>query len=224
MTERVFFVLNRLEEFDFANLISQYLSGYTVDVGVALPPDPHSYRLIILWSYRQIVVDLPKPNNVVVFHSSDLPHGKGWAPIFYAIVEEQADYYITGILAASKVDAGDIIVKAKFRLKLEYLAQDIRKFDREISIYLVAEILHRFQGRSLVGLPQIEVGGSYRPRRNPEDNELDINKPLRELIPILRAVENHHPAFFNYHGRRFNLSIETDIPVVFPDDLQIVFP
>jgi methionyl-tRNA formyltransferase len=223
MTNRIFFVVNRLEDFDFPELLRKYLSGFVFDIGESPPPQPCAYALVVLWNYQKIVSDLPEPNNIVVFHGSDLPDGRGWAPIFYAISEEHAEYCITGILAAPEVDRGDVLVKARFPLKPEYTASDLRRFDREISIRLVFEIVSRFSGRALKGSPQ-HGEGSYRPRRRLSDNELGPDKTLAELIPILRAAEDQHPTFFRHAGKIFRVRIEPEQPAEFPDNVEISFP
>ena len=223
MKNRIFFVLNKLEDFNFLDLLRKYLPDFACDLGECFPPEPAVYALVVLWNYEKIVADLPEPNNVVVFHGSDLPEGRGWAPIYYAIAEGQPEYCITGFLAASKVDRGDVIVKARFPLKTEYTASDLRRFDTEISIRLVREIVRRFSGSTITGSPQ-QGEGTYRARRRPADNELAADKTLLELMPLLRAAEDRHPAFFKHAGKTFRVRIEAEQPAEFPEHVEIVFP
>src|ERR1700761_422046 len=101
---RVLFVVNEPGEYDFAPLLEKHLSCCRTEIATAIPTDCSLYDLIILWSYRRIVKNISQPNNLIIFHSSDLPAGRGWAPIYHAIVENCSYYTISAILAAPKVD------------------------------------------------------------------------------------------------------------------------
>ena len=52
---RLFFVVNKLDELNFATFLERHLAECLTDVGTAVPSDPQQYRLIVLWSYRKIV-------------------------------------------------------------------------------------------------------------------------------------------------------------------------
>ena len=137
--KKIFFVVNNIKEFEFENLITKYLPKVDIKIGKLLPKNVKKYDLIILWNYKKIIKDLPKENNVILFHSSDLPKGKGWAPIYYSIISKQKYFIISGIIANEKVDAGDIIVKARFKIQVNYTAGFLRKLDNEISIILISK-------------------------------------------------------------------------------------
>ena len=220
MNERLFFVLNRLDDFDFGSLIDKYVPDHTVDLGCSPPTSTEDYRLIILWNYRKIITALPETNNFVLFHSSDLPAGKGWAPIYHALAEQYRNFTISGLLAAPEVDSGNLIVKARFPILPGYTATDLRKFDAEISMMLLARILDRFNGRAITGTPQSGTS-TYLKRRHPEDNRIDINRPLKELIPHLRACEPAHPAFFDWEATRYRIEVSSLSTPAFPEQIEI---
>jgi len=222
MTSRIFFVLNDLNEFNFSEHIKTYLTKNEVIIGTQLPPHIQDYRLIVLWNYRKIIKDIPNPNNVILFHSSDLPYGKGWAPIYYAITEKQKYYIISGIFASGKIDSGDVIIKARFQILPNYRASDIRRFDSEISIILVKKILERFKSQAIAGRPQISAG-SYRFKRTIEDNRIDTSLTFETLVPHLRACETSHPAYFEFEGIRYDVMINTSTIAEFPDIVEITF-
>jgi methionyl-tRNA formyltransferase len=219
---RLFFVLNSLSEFDFGVLLEKHLPGVHADVGTQLPRNPADYRLVVLWSYRKVVAAPAGSKNIVLFHSSDLPKGRGWAPIYHALVEHEEYFVVSGIFAAAEVDAGDVIVKARFKILPNYTAADLRRFDRELSLMLLREILSRFEGRQIAGIAQ-SGNPTSRPRRTPEDCQIDLDRPFRDIVDHLRACEPRSPAFFESEGCRYLVSIEAaDIPD-FPKDIQVVF-
>ena len=220
--KRVFFLVNKLGEFDFLQYVKKHLNEISVTVGDSLPEHTDEYDLIVLWSYRKIIKNIPSGKNIILFHSSDLPDGKGWAPIYYSIHSGLEHFTISGILADEKVDSGDIIVKAKFRIKDNYTAEHIRKWDHEISIILVKKILERFANGKIKGGKQEGVGTS-NPRRKLDENKIDLKSRFKHTINHLRACEKNHPAFFYYNQTKYNITIEPEIEPEFPADLKIKF-
>lgn len=218
----IYFVINDFEEFNFSDLIKKHLNKVSIAVGQLLPSNPENYDLVILWNYKKIIQNTNNFKNVILFHSSDLPHGKGWAPIYNTIIEKQEYYTITGLLMAEEVDAGNIIVKAKFKMKPEYTAFFLRKWDEEIDIILIKMILEKFDNFELIGKPQHGVS-TFRKRRYKIDNEIDINLRMIELVDHLRATENRSPSFFKYNNIKFIVKIEPENIPEFPVDLEIIF-
>lgn len=220
--KKVFFLVNSILEWDLNNLVKKYFDNVAVSIGEVFPPSSDDYDLIIFWAYRRIVQNVGNKRNIILFHSSDLPKGRGWAPLYYAFSRKDKYYTISGILPADKVDSGEIIVKARFQIKDYYTAEMIRKWDYEIGLMLIRDILINFDQRELSGIPQ-DGEASYYERRQPKDNEIPLNKPLNDLIPHLRGCEERHPAFFYYNDVRYNIRIEPDMMVDFPDDLIITY-
>lgn len=220
--KKVFFLLNKISEFNFANLVDKYLSDCTVAIGEDLPDDTEGYDLIVLWSYRKILSNVADRKNIILFHSSDLPEGKGWAPIYNTIEKGKEYYVISGIFAGREVDSGDIIVKARFRMKDNYTAEYIREWDKEISVRLIREILTRFDKKEIKGMKQVGVKSFY-PRRRPEDNEISLDAKVGDVVDKLRACEKNHPAFFVYRNTKYKILIEPWEAPQFPEDIQVVY-
>jgi len=219
---RIFFLVNRLAEFDFEEFLSKHMQECLFTIGESMPLHPEEFRLIVLWSYRKILREIPPTGNVILFHSSALPVGKGWAPIYHAIADGYDFYTITGVFAAPEVDSGDIIVKARFQIRSHYTATILRSFDKEISIMMIAAILQRFRDSPIIGMPQSGIG-SYNHRRMPKDNEIDTIKPFVELIPHLRACDRRSPAYFVHQGCKYFVEVFPEREAQFPDDLEITF-
>ena len=66
-----------------------------------------------------------KFKHTLVIHESDLPHGKGWSPIQWQILEGKNSIPITLLDAADKVDSGDIWEKRYVELESHELANEI---------------------------------------------------------------------------------------------------
>jgi methionyl-tRNA formyltransferase len=220
--KKIFFLVNSLDEFDFQDLIKKYLPDIRVSAGESLPEHTEDYDLVILWSYKKIIPNLSGKKNIILFHSTDLPKGKGWAPIYYTIIQKNEYFTITGILADEKVDAGNVIVKARFKIKDNYTAEHLRGWDKEISIMLIKEILARFEGKKLEGIRQTGKDSFYK-KRSPEDNEISPDVKVADIIDHLRACERSHSAYFIYNDIKYFIYIEPAEKPDFPDDLEVKF-
>lgn len=219
--KKIFFLLNNLTEFNAKEHCDKYLSQCEVFFGTSLPTVLEDFDLIVPWNYRKIIKN--HSNNIVIFHSSDLPKGKGWAPIFNAFNLEFGEYVITAILLDKIVDSGDMIAKAKFKMRNTYTADFIREVDEEVTIIMIAQILKNFKGFDLAGVKQDKSDETFYNRRYLKDNMINIDQSLKELVPFLKGCEKNHPSFFEYNGDEFIISIKPKNTPSFPKDLEIVF-
>ena len=220
--KKIFFLVNSMDEYDFGDLIEKHLKGVSVDVGDSLPRDTNKYDLVVLWSHKKIIPGISAKKNIVIFHSTDLPEGKGWAPIYNTVANGKGHFVISGLLPAEKADEGDIVVKARFKIKDNYTARVIREWDREISIMLAKEILNRFKSGEIKGVKQ-DKAGSFYARRKPGDNMVSEDSRLCDIINHLRACEDKHPAFFYHNDIKYIIRIEPESRPDFPKDLKIEF-
>jgi methionyl-tRNA formyltransferase len=225
MLPHVCILLNRLDEFDFEDAIRRYLPAdrFEVTITDTLPENLCNYRLVIPWCYRQVIKQVARAGNVVVMHSSELPDGRGWAPIYHAFSEQKSEYVISGILAADEVDTGDVIVRARFTIEAGYTAPFIRALDKELSVMLVAKILEHWPDGPPAGTRQVG-SGSFRPRRHPTDNEIDLSASLIEILPHLRGVESASPAFFFYRGVKYLIEVRPEAAPGKPRQVTIEYP
>lgn len=221
-TKKVFFLTHKVAQFRHYPYLEKYLANVRINVGEDLPSDVDQYDLVVLLGCRRIIKGLEGKTNILILHSSDLPRGRGWAPIYHALAGGERSFVVSGILPGQKVDEGNIVVQARFPISPSCTAEFLRKFDEEISILLVQKVLERFQGRPLRGKPQ-EGESPFCPRRRPENNEVLPDRTLFELLPHLRACEKDHPAYLVFGGVKFFLHLEPAAPPSFPSDIEIVF-
>jgi methionyl-tRNA formyltransferase len=220
--KKVGFVVNSLRELDFAEHIDIYLPDVDLVVLDHFPKNPDQFDIIVIWNFRKVINTPVQIDNAIVFHSSDLPKGRGWAPIYHAFATEQKHYTISGIKMGPEVDAGDLVVRARFPILPGYTAPLVRRFDTEISIMLVEKILARFDDGEIIGQPQ-SGKPTYYAKRHPEDNEINLNLSVKDIVPHLRACEPAHPAFFMYEGCKYTMSISTEGDFELPEGLVIEF-
>lgn len=222
MSLGVFFLIERGAEFSIAPYVSRHLGQHPVSVGDVFPVHPEDYRIVVLWNLRRVLRDLPASRNLLVFHSSDLPRGRGWAPLYHALADGGDQHVITALFAAAEVDAGHVLAKARFRLQSCHTADNLRPIDEEVCIMLAAAILERYPDRLPAGVPQCGQA-SYHARRSPADSAVDPGRPLADLIPHLRACCSGHRAFFDWRGCRYRIEITPEETPGIPDDLRFEF-
>jgi len=152
---------------------------------------------------------LARPRHGVwVNHSSDLPQGRGWAPLQWSVLKGLSQITVTVFRATPECDAGPYAFKVPFLIEPHDTIETLRRKDVVVSINafhrLIQAILeHRLVLHEQTGTP------SYWNRRRPPDSELDASQPLAKLWDHIRVCHNtDYPAFFMVNGRKVILRYE----------------
>ncbi len=142
----------------------------------------------------------------IVVHASDLPHGRGFAPVAWQILAGQSDIPFCLIEADEGADTGPIALKDILTLNGTELCDEWRDLQGKMVVKMCKNYLQSSQ------IPQStpqEGEGTIFPRRYPKDSEMDINKSVAEQFDLLRVVDNErYPAFFRHRGHRYKILIE----------------
>lgn len=145
-------------------------------------------------------------HNLVV-HESALPHGRGWSPFTWQVLEGKSEIPVSLLEAEEAVDSGAIHDRDSIRLLGAETIDELRAEQARATLALCRRFVARFpagaaEGRAQQGEP------SYYPRRRPADSRLDPDRTLRQLFNQLRVADPvRYPAFFELAGRRFELRI-----------------
>lgn len=146
-------------------------------------------------------------HNIVV-HASDLPQGKGFAPLQWQILEGKQEIVLTLLEAVKAPDAGPYYLKSCVTFDGSELHDELRdKLGWKIS-----EMCSDFVARcdSLVPIPQLGQDSSY-PRRTAKDDELDIHKSILEQFNHFRIADNDRcPLYFRHLGHKYILKVYKD--------------
>jgi len=149
---------------------------------------------------------LNKNKHNLVIHESDLPKGKGFAPMAWQILEGQDKIPVCLIEAATDVDSGRIWLKDQIILSGAELCEDWRKLQGNKTIELCLRFVSEYQL-----LNPIEQWGdsTYYIRRRPADSEINPDKTIREQMNLLRIVDNvRYPGFFYINGSKYEIQIK----------------
>ena len=192
----------------YASQLKQELSNnYTVELFHNHSVIDSSYEIVFILSYFNIIEDkfLDKHEHNLVVHESDLPEGKGWAPLFWQILEGKNTIPVTLFEASEEVDSGQIYLKDQVELEGHELNNAIRKKQAQKTLDLCNKFIRDYNDIA----PTEQRGKeTFYPRRTPEDSELDVNKTIKEQFNLLRIVNNKEfPAFFKMEGKKYILKI-----------------
>ena len=149
---------------------------------------------------------LEKNNHNLVVHESDLPKGRGFAPMAWQIIAGANSIPVCLLEASTgEPDAGDIWLRDSVQLNGHEMLPAWRHLQGEKTI----ELCLRFVSEYDYLLPARQTGTpSWFRRRGPADSKLDPNKSLKSQFNLLRVVDNErYPAFFEVAGRKVKLEV-----------------
>lgn len=149
---------------------------------------------------------LNKNKHNLVVHESDLPKGKGFAPMAWQILEGKEKIPVCLIEAATDVDSGCIWLKDQIILSGSELCEDWRKLQGDKTIELCLRFVSEYHS-----LNPIEQHGdsTHYSRRRVADSEINPDKTIREQMNLLRIVDNaRYPGFFYINGSKYEIQLK----------------
>ena len=171
----------------------------------------NDYSIVFILGYHKIIEAeyLIQHKHNIVIHESDLPRGKGWAPLFWQVIEGKNEVVFSMFEASNGIDNGDIYMKKTLILNGLELNKELREKQAHLTINMCLEFIHNYEKYKLPS-PQYGKESFYK-KRTPKDSQIDISKSIEEQFNLLRTVDNNnYPAFFYKNGRKFIIKIEEE--------------
>jgi methionyl-tRNA formyltransferase len=119
-------------------------------------------------------------------HPSLLPRWRGAAPVERALMAGDARTGVTIHRTTAELDAGPIAAQEAFDVGLEDDAGAVYERSAEIAARLLDGVIAEPQFE-----PQPAEGITYAEKIRPEDRQLDLSEPARELANRIRALSPH---------------------------------
>ena len=167
----------------------------------------NNFDIVFLLGYTKILPKefLLRNKLTLVVHESDLPEGKGFAPIQWQILQGRSEITISLIEAADLVDSGDIYLQSKIIFDGTELYEEIREKQAKATLDIINSFFQSYPNIT----PKSQFGKeSFYPKRNLDDGELDITKTLEDNFNLLRIGNNDAwPSFFYFRGKKYILKI-----------------
>ena len=167
--------------------------------------------ILFLISCSDIISKLERGKfmKTLVIHASDLPHGRGWSPHVWEIINGATDITLSLLEAEDKVDTGDIWKKTIVSIPKTALFDEINEliFNSELELMDFAIVNYN----TIKPKKQSNIDSTYWPKRSPKDSEIDVNKGISEQFDLIRICDpDRFPVFFYKNGERFNITIKKD--------------
>ena len=170
-----------------------------------------SYDIVFILSYHNLIKNeyLKKNKHNIVIHASALPKGKGWAPMFWQILEDKECIPFTMFEVNEGVDSGDIYIQEDLKLTGYELNNELREKQANHILDMCLKFINNYT-RYKTATKQSGIETFYK-KRGAKDSELDISKSIDEQFNLLRIVDNeNYPAFFYKDGKKYILKIEEE--------------
>jgi len=189
------------------NFINQIKNlGHDVDVYRDELEMPSADISVFISCTKLVSADgLKKSNSNIICHPSDLPKGRGFAPIAWDVLKGESKITFSLFEASIEADAGFIYDKKIVNLSGTELNDDLRKIQADVTYDMILEYISKYPKNKSSAQ---EGEGSWYRKRTPKDSELDVNKTIIEQMNLLRIVDNDlYPAFFFYKDEKFEITI-----------------
>ena len=207
----VTFLLDRANNWMESHLVASGLLAANDRFQCRIAFEPETIRdqdIVFILSYTKILPPsfLQQNRLNLVIHASDLPRGKGFAPVQWQVLAGADVIPVCLIEAGEKVDAGDIILRHEIRLEGHELYEELRTAQAQACCALVREFLAIYPHFTRT---RQEGEETFYPRRRPADAQLDVDKTIREQFNLLRIGNNEGwPSFFVLNGQKYTLKID----------------
>jgi len=132
-------------------------------------------------------------------HPSLLPRWRGAAPVERALMAGDTQTGVTIHRTVAELDAGPIAAQHAFEVEPDDDAGAVYARAAEVAAALLDDVLAQPEPPFT---PQPDEGVTYAEKIRPEDRELDLSRPARELVDRVRALSPHIGARAVVDGRR----------------------
>jgi methionyl-tRNA formyltransferase len=133
-------------------------------------------------------------------HDALLPAYAGFAPLNWALINDEAEVGVTAHLMNAEFDAGDVVLQRATPVSDSDVITDL--FDRTLAMFgpITVDALELMATGRTAWAPQDRGAASYFHRRTDEDNRMDWGWSARELFNLVRAQADPYPNAYCYHG------------------------
>ena len=151
----------------------------------------------------------------IVIHPSRVPHGKGWSPLAWQVLEGCNKIPVSLFEAVERVDSGNVYLVKYIELEGNELNDEIKHEQGTLTIKMAKQYIDNFDnspGISQNGIKRrYSLKETFYPKRTKKDSELDIKKSIKQQFNKLRVVDNErYPAFFIMNGQKYILKVYKD--------------
>ncbi|MGH4010788.1 MAG: methionyl-tRNA formyltransferase [Pseudonocardiaceae bacterium] len=133
-------------------------------------------------------------------HDALLPGYAGFAPLNWALINDEPEVGVTAHMMSAEFDAGDIVLQRRTPVTDDDTITDL--FDRTLEMFgpITVDALQLIASGRTDWTPQDRRAASYFHRRCDEDNRIDWTWPARDIFNLVRAQLDPYPNAYCFHG------------------------
>ena len=145
------------------------------------------------------------PYGCINIHPSLLPKYRGASPLRGPIIEGDADYGVTIMKMAERLDAGDILLQKAFPMGAKETIMTLTPKAAEIGAEMLLETLEGLESGTLEPVPQNDEESSYIRQLEKEDGRIHFENSAAQIERQIRACDPWPSAFTKLSGKTFKI-------------------
>ncbi|MET0191368.1 MAG: methionyl-tRNA formyltransferase [Pseudonocardia sediminis] len=145
------------------------------------------------------VFSIPRLGTLNV-HDAPLPAYAGFAPLNWALVNDEPEVGVTAHMMNDEFDAGDIVLQRTTPITDDDVVTDL--FDRTLAMFgpITVDALELIAAGRTDWTPQDRRAASHFHRRTDEENRITFDDTAREVFNLVRAQADPYPNAYCFHG------------------------
>lgn len=156
------------------------------------------------WRYLidKTAYNIPTKGTLII-HDSLLPQYRGFAPMNWAIINDEKKTGVTLFYIADGVDSGPIVDQLSIPIKIDDTAKTLD--EKIIKLYekIIIKNLPKLRAKKIKTTKQNEAKATYTCKRTPEDGEINWQKSALEIYNLIRGLTHPFPgAYTTLKGRK----------------------
>lgn len=143
------------------------------------------------------IYGIPAKGTVAV-HDSLLPEYRGFAPLNWSIINDEAETGVSLFYLNPLMDCGDIVSRKAVPIGIDEMAPEVYEKVCRATIDVVLESWPALANGTARRIPQDPTTGSYTCSRIPADGMIDWTQPTRRVWNLIRALIHPYPGAFTF--------------------------
>lgn len=169
-----------------------------------------NFDILFIINYTK-KIDLKKfsPRSIcLVIHESDLPKGKGFAPLQWQVLQNKNIITFSMFKINEMIDSGPIVMKKILKLNGLELYDELRFLQAKTIFKMIDLFIKKYPK---VKFKKQKGKSTFYRKRTIQDSELNINRTIKSQFNKLRITNNNGwPAFFIYRKQKYIIKIFKD--------------
>lgn len=164
--------------------------------------------VLVVVSYGQLIGKALRDSfgeDILNLHGSLLPKYRGASPIQAALLDGEEETGVTAMLVRKDLDAGEILAKAKIKVREEDDLESLKDRLALLSADLMLEVLRDYEGYLELKEVQDESQATRTRKITKKDAQLDFSKPSRDLVNQVKAFKSWPGVKFSYQGKTYKV-------------------